>query len=168
MLKPPILVTGMKIPLINIRGNFIKFDSIIIFDGLSVGGAEISKPREEKQNAANNVPIIRYKFTIFNPNKMIPINKIKPDIKIPNRKEAIMSPRIIAHKAMGAETNLSKVLIRVSQGAIIGEMAEEVKKSPIANKPGIKKLIDSCLPTAKAMNRKAGSSNPNTTTGPFK
>jgi len=159
---------GIKIPLTNIKGNLIKFDSIIIFDGLSVGGADNNKPREEKQKADNNVPIIRDKLIIFNPNKTIPINKIKLDIKIPKREEAVMSPKIIAHNAIGAEINLSKVLIRVSQGAIIGEIAEEVKKSPIASKAGIKKLIDSSLPTTKAIKRKAGRSKPNTTTGPFK
>ena len=158
----------IKIPLINIKGNLIKFDNIIIFDGLSVGGAEINKPRDEKQKADNKVPIIRDKFIIFKPNRIIPINKIKLDMKIPNRKEAVISPKIIAHKAIGAEISLSKVLIRVSQGAIIGEIAEEVKKSPMANKPGIKKSMDISLPTAKAINRKAGKSKPNITTGPFK
>jgi len=162
------LAIGIKTPLINIRGSLIKFDSIIIFDGLSVGGAEINKPSDEKQKEANNVPTIRYKFTISSPNRIIPINKIKLDIKRPNREEAIISPKIIAHKAIGAETNLSKVLIRVSQGIITGEIAEEVKKIPIANKPGIKKVTDSSLPTAKAMNKKAGKSKPYINTGPFK
>jgi len=120
----------------------IKFDSIIIFDGLSVGGAESNKPKDEKQKAANSVPIIRYKLTIFNPNRIIPVNKIKVDTKRPNKKEAMTSPKIIAQGAIGVETNLSKVLIRVSQGAIIGPIAAEVKKSPIASKPGIKKLVD--------------------------
>ncbi len=159
---------AIKIPLINTSGNLIKFDSIIIFDGLSVGGAESNKPRDEKQKADNSVPTIKDKLIMFNPNKKIPINKIKLDMKIPKRKEAVISPKIIAHKEIGAETNLSKVLIRVSHGAIMGEMAEEVKKSPMASKPGIKKLVDIFLPTAKAMKRKAGRSSPNTTTGPFK
>ena len=167
-MKLPILEIGTKIPLINIKGNLTKFDSIIVFDGLSVDGADSNKPKDEKQKADNSVPIIKGKLIMFNPNKIIPINKIKLDMKIPNRKEAVISPKIIAHKAIGAEINLSKVLIRVSQGTIMGEMAEEVKKSPIASKPGIKKVVDISLPTAKAIKRKAGRSRPNTTTGPFK
>jgi len=159
---------GIKIPLINIKGNLIRFDSIIIFEGLSVGGADINNPRDEKQKAASKVPIIRYKSTIFNPSRIIPTNKIKLDMKRPNRKEAIISPKIIAHKEIGADISLSKVLIRVSQGVITGPMAEDVKKSPMASKPGIKKLVGIFLPTTNAMNKKTGKSKPYIITGPFK
>ncbi len=159
---------GMKIPLMNIKENLIRFDSIIISDGLSVGGADSSKPRDEKQKADRIVPMIKDKLIIFNPIRITPTNKIKLDIKRPNRTEAVTSPSIMAHKAIGAEISLSKVLMRVSHGAIIGDIAEEVKKIPMASKPGIKKTVDICLPTAKAIKRKDGRSRPNTATGPFK
>lgn len=138
-----------------------------MFDGLSVGGADNKSPRAEKQKAAKSVAIIRDKVMIFIPNKNTPISKIKADMKMPNRKEAVMSPNMIAHNAMGAETSLSNVLMRVSHGAIMGEMAEEVKKSPIDKRPGNRKLVDRFLPTAKAIKRKDGRSKPKTITGPF-
>ena len=164
----PILPIGMKIPLIKINGNLIKVDSIIIFDGLSVGGAEISSPIDEKQKAAKIVPAIRLKLIISAPSRTMLTKKIKKVIKRPNEREAIISPRIIAHKAIGAETNLSKVLILVSHGAIIGPIDETVTKSVIPSRLGIKKLRGNSLPKTKAIKRKAGISKPDMTTGPFK
>ena len=49
----------MKIPLINMSGNLIRTETIIVFAGESVGGVESSAPREEKQNDAINIPGIR-------------------------------------------------------------------------------------------------------------
>ncbi len=158
----------MNIPLIKIIGNLIKVDSIIIFDGLSVGGAEITSPKEEKQKAARIVPMIRLKLTISIPSKIMLAKKINKVIKRPNEKEAIISPKMIAHKAIGAETSLSNVLIRVSHGAIIGPMDETVTKSVIPNKLGSRNSRDSFLPKTKAINRKAGISKPDSITGPFR
>jgi len=151
-----------------IKGNLIKLDSIIMFEGLSVGGAEISSPKEEKQKAAKIVPTIRLKLIISIPNKTMPTEKTKEVIKRPNKKEAVISPKIIAHNVIGVETNLSNVLIRVSQGAITGPIDETVKKSAIPNNPGIKKLIENFFPKIKATNKKKGISRPEITTGPFK
>ena len=47
---------GMKMPLINITGNLMSVEIIIIFAGVSTGGAESNAPREEKQNEASNIP----------------------------------------------------------------------------------------------------------------
>ena len=162
------MLIGTNTPLIKIKVNFIKVDSIIIFDGLSVAGAEINSPREEKQKAAMIVPIIKGRLIISNPSKITPTKKIKKVIKSPNKREAIISPKMIAHKAIGAETNLSKVLIRVSHGVITGPIDETVTKSAIANKPGIKKLIEKFLPIIKAINKKDGTSKPFIITGPFR
>jgi len=158
----------MNIPLIKIIGNLIKVDSIIIFDGLSVGGAEISNPKDEKQKAARIVPASRLKLIILVPSKIMLAKKMKKVIKRPNKREAIMSPKIIAHIVIGAETNLSKVLIRVSHGAIMGPIDETVTKSAIPNKLGIKKLRENSFPKTKAINKKDGISKPDITTGPFK
>jgi hypothetical protein len=49
---------GIKIPLINIIGNLMSVEIIIIFAGVSVGGVESKAPRDEKQNDANNIPAI--------------------------------------------------------------------------------------------------------------
>ena len=158
----------MNIPLIKIMGNLIKVDSIIIFDGLSVGGADMTSPRDEKQKAARIVPMIRFKFIIPTPSRIALTKKIKKVIKMPNRREAITSPRMMAHKAMGAEINLSKVLILVSHGAIMGPIDETVTKRPIPNKLGIKNSSDNLLPKTNAINRKDGISRPDIITGPFR
>ncbi len=164
----PILLIGMNIPLIKIRGNLIKLDNIIIFDGLSVGGAEISTPNDEKQKDAKIVPIISFKPIILIPSKIILTKKTNDVIKRPNKKEAVISPRIIAHMAIGAETNLSKVIIRVSHGAITGPIDVAVTKSAILSRPGIKKVIGNFFPIAKAINKKDGMSKPDIITGPLK
>ncbi len=150
------------------RGNLIILESIIIFDGLSVGGAEIKRPRDEKQKAAITVPTTRLKLIIPTPSKITLTIKIKRVINRPNIREAIISPKIIAHKEMGAETNLSKVFILVSHGATTGPIDETVTKSAIPSSPGTKKLIEKFLPMAKAINKKDGISIPDITTGPFK
>ena len=164
----PIFSIGKNTPLIKIKGNLIIVDNIIMFEGLSVGGAEMSSPKDEKQKAARIVPMIKLKLIMFVPSKMAPAKRIKKVMKSPNRREAITSPRMIAHMAIGAETSLSKVLILVSHGAIMGPMEETVTKSVIPSKLGIKKSMDNFLPKAKAKKRKAGTSKPDMTTGPFK
>ena len=159
---------GTNIPLMKIKGNLIKLDNIIIFDGLSVGGAEINIPNEEKQKAAKIVPTIRFKLIISIPSKTILTKKMKKVIPRPNKKEAITSPKIIAHREIGDEINLSKVLIRVSHGAITGPIEETVTKSVIPNKAGFKEIRESCFPKTKAINKKDGISKPDIITGPFK
>lgn len=168
ILRLPILLIGVNIPLMKIKGNLIKVDNIIIFDGLSVGGAEINSPKDEKQKAAKSVPTIRLKLIIPIPSKMILTKRIKKVMKRPNKREAVISPKMMAHTAIGAETSLSNVLIRVSQGAIIGPIEETVTKSVIPNRLGIKKLRESSLPKIKAINKKDGISKPDIITGPFK
>ncbi|GAH18147.1 unnamed protein product [marine sediment metagenome] len=75
---------------------------------------------------------------------------------------------MIAHKVIGEDTSLSKVLILVSQGAITGLMAETVKKSTIPSKLGIKDLKGNSLFRKKATNKKAGNNKLWITTGPLK
>jgi len=167
ILHLPILPIGKNTPLIKIKGNLIILDNIIIFEGLSVAGADINKPKEEKQKAAIIVPIIRLKLKISKPSKTTPIIMITKVIKRPNKKEAIISPSIIAHRAIGAETNLSKVLILVSQGATTGPIDETVIKSAMPSNPGSKKLRERFLPIVKAMNKKDGIRSPDIITGPL-
>ncbi len=167
LLAPGIWLRGINTPLIKIKGNFIREDNIMILEGLSVGGADRTNPNAEKQKAANIVPSIRLKVMKPAPNNTTP-NKITKDvIKSPNKKDANMSPRMIAHNDIGAETILSKVFVLVSVGAIAGPIEVDVKKRAIANKPGNKNPIDSSLPKAKERNKNAGKSRPKITTGPF-
>jgi hypothetical protein len=75
--------------------------------------------------------------------------RIKKVMKRPNKREAIISPKIIAHTSIGVETNRSKVLACVSNGAITGPIDEATAKRVIPNKPGIKKLRGNFFPMIK-------------------
>jgi molybdopterin-binding protein len=81
--------------------------------------------------------------------------------------DAIMSPKRIVHTATGLETNLSSVRACVSQGKVIGAIAEHVKKTDMDISPGISITAVISRPKAKDMNIKAGYSTPISTTGPF-
>jgi hypothetical protein len=85
----------------------------------------------------------------------------------PNKKEAIISPRMIPHKLMGVDMRRSRVLMRVSQGVITGPTADVVKKRVMPSNPGSKNSTERFLPMEKATNRNEGSSNPNMMVGPF-
>jgi hypothetical protein len=50
---------------------------------------------------------------------------------------------------------------------VTGAIAEQVKKTDIAMRPGIRDTVDMLRPKAKARNRKAGNMIPIRTTGPF-
>jgi hypothetical protein len=73
----------MKIPLIKIRGNLIRVESIIELDGLSVGTEAINSPRAEKQKAARSVPntMDRFKVTLAIKNQLM--EKITKVIIVP-------------------------------------------------------------------------------------
>jgi len=81
---------------------------------------------------------------------------IKDIIKSPKNTDANKSPKIIAHKEIGEETNLSRVFILVSQGVITGVIAETEKNKAIPNKPGIRKSTDISRLKEKEINKKAG------------
>ena len=136
-------------------------------EGLSAGGAEIRVPKAEKQKAAIIVPKTKEKLIIPPPNKITLAKIIKEVTKRPNRAEAIISPKMIAQREIGEDTNLSRVFILVSQGAITGVIAETAKKRDMPSKPGIRKLKDTFLLKEKEINRKAGISNPWIITGPL-
>lgn len=138
-----------------------------MLEGLSVGGADRTNPNAEKQKAANIVPNTRLKVIISIPNNATPNKRTKAVIKSPNKKDASISPKMIAHKDIGAETILSKVFVPVSVGAIAGPIEVDVKKRVMASKPENKNSMPNSLPKAKAMNRNAGKSRPKITTGPF-
>lgn len=137
-------------------------------EGLSAEGAEIKVPKAEKQKAAITVPSNKGKLIISIPNKIIPAKITKKAIKKPNSTEAKISPKIITQRKIGEDTSLSKVFIRVSQGAIVGVIAETAKKRAIPNKPGNKKFRDISLLKEKERKRKAGISKPCIINGPLK
>ena len=90
------------------------------------------------------------------------------EIIIPKKKEAQISPIIIVEIDTGEETNLSRVLVLVSHGAISGTTAVEVKKRVIPTIPGKRKVKEKLLPIQKARKRKQGRIIPNINTGAFK
>ncbi len=155
-------------PLTKMSGNLMSEESIITVAGVSEGGADRRAPREEKQKEDSmmlNSTIGRLAMETPT-NKLIAVRMI--DINKPKIAEASISPKIIVVTVTGAEANRSKVLIRVSHGAITGTTDVEVKKRVMPSIPGIRKLRGSSRPIEKAKNRKRGSRRPNIITGPLK
>jgi hypothetical protein len=78
----------------------------------------------------------------------------------PVKAEASKSPRRIVQTDTGQETSLSKVLAIDSSGKIIGDIAEQVKKTVTPISPGIKVSKGICRPKAKERNIKPGQRTP--------
>ena len=74
----------------------------------------------------------------------------------PVNAEAIKSPRRIVQTDTGQETSLSSVLDIDSSGKIIGDIAEQVKKTVTPISPGIRVSTGICRPKAKERNIKPG------------
>jgi hypothetical protein len=160
---------GMKMPLMNINGKRTRFDSIITFDGLSVGGDDSRLPNAEKQKADRIISIARMNgLTTLAPKANIPTSSGTIEITAPYRKPENISPKIIAGIEAGVEINRSSVRIRVSQGATIGLAEDAVKNSVIPTRPGSSILGEIFLPMAKAKNKQSGKRMPKIKTGDFK
>lgn len=95
----------------------------------------------------------------------MPIKIGTKEIIIPKRNAARISPNTIVEIKIGDESNLSNVLLRVSQEGIIETIAVEVKNNVIPIKPGNIKSMDKFLLMKKAKNRKNGNRIPWTITG---
>jgi len=160
---------GMNTPLMNINGNLTRFESIITFDGLSVGGDDSRLPKAEKQKAERKISIVRMDgLTTFAPKANIPTKSGTMEITAPYRNPAKMSPKIMAEIEAGVEIKRSSVRIRVSQGATIGLAEDAVKKSVIPTSPGRSMFGEISLPMAKAKNKQSGKRMPNIKTGAFR
>ena len=161
-----ILSIGMNIPLMNINGNLTRLESIIMFDGLSVGGDESRLPRAEKQKADSTILTTKTRGLItLMPKVMIPIDSGMMEMTTPYRNPAKISPKIMTGTEAGVETRRSSVRIRVSQGATIGLAEDAVKKSVIPTRPGKSIFGGISLPMEKARNRQIGKRMPNIRTG---
>lgn len=158
---------GMKTPLIKIRGNLMRVESIITFAGISVGGEDNRTPMAEKQKVARRIPTIKGKGWGIVTWRMNPIKRDITDTATPKRMEAIISPRRIPVREMGAAISLSKVFILVSQGAITGPTEVAEKKRVIPSRPGMRRLTGIFLPIEKARKKKKGKRMPKITTGPL-
>jgi hypothetical protein len=89
------------------------------------------------------------------------------ETKIPYKNPANISPKIIAGMDAGVETRRSRVLPKVSQGAMMGVDEEEIKNSVIPSKPGNRLWGGISLPNTKAKNKQVGKKKPNMSTGGF-
>src|SRR6056297_3503209 len=117
----------MKIPLTKIKGNLIRVDSIIMSDVVSVGRAEISTPIAEKQKLARIMPSNSVmKLKGINPKIPATAKTVTAEMEKARVIEPMMSPRIISVTLIGLDTSLSRVFVRVSQGAITGLIDVEV------------------------------------------
>lgn len=144
-----------------------RVESIITFAGTSVGGVERIAAKEEKQRAAIKIPIIRVNGCIILAPIRRPMIIGTMEMRIPKRKEASTSPKIIAATEMGADTSLSKVFILVSQGVITGTTEVAVKKRVMPIMLGTRNPVGTFLPIEKAKNRKSGNRSPKIRTGPL-
>ena len=147
-------------PLINIKGNLIKVLNIWIGAGELVAGTEKMSAIDEKQRELRIIPASRTRGCV---NETPSARAIATGMIVTTRPvsaEASMSPRRMVQTDTGQDANLSRVLDVDSTGKIMGDIAEQVKKTVIPMSPGIKESTDICLPTAKERNIKPGQSTP--------
>ncbi len=132
-------VIGTNRGLIKIKGNFIKMVSIIVDAGVSVGGTERIKLKDENEKAASIIAgtMITIFIETHNPKKIIPKSKGTMENKHPNRKELHTFPNKIVLIEIGHVIKRSNVFCLVSQGKTTGPMLVEVRNSTIAIKPDI-------------------------------
>jgi hypothetical protein len=147
----------------------IRIVKIIVEAGVSVGGTESIRLKEEKENAANNIPGIKIKrFIPFHSSKkIIPKSKGTVEKMQPKRKELHTFPIKIVLMEMGHVIKRSRVFCRVSQGNTTGPIDVEVRKRTIAIKPEIIYVGIICLPIVKAKKSMIGKRIPWITTGPL-
>jgi len=129
-----------------ITGNFTNVESIMIFETKLVGGAEKSKPSDEKQNAEKRTAIAKITGLFTLTPSAAPTATGTAEMHAPNMKEASISPAIRVLTVMGQEISRSSVFICVSEGIITGETEVEVKNKVIAISPGIRNAAGKFLP----------------------
>lgn len=157
---------AMNTPLMNIRGNLTTFETNIIFAGVSVGSVESRLPIAEKQMADKIISTVKTAGLIMlDPKTKTPKDSGIKETSIPYENPAMMSPEIMAVIDAGVETRRSKVLLRVSQGAITGVEEKEMKKSVMPSMPGKRMVGEIFLPNARAQNRQMGKKMPKIKTG---
>ncbi len=158
---------GIKTPLMNISGNFMKELIIWEYCGALAGGEEIMSDAVAKQIE----PRIMATTSINGFTMVVPTAKAMiigtMDMIIPVSIDASISPKRIVQTATGQEISRSSVLACVSQGKVIGAIAEQVKKTDMDISPGISNTAAILRPKAKEKNIKAGYITPISTTGPF-
>jgi hypothetical protein len=135
---------------------------IIVEAGVSVGGTESIRLKDENEKAANNKPGIKSKmFILFHsPRKIMPSMSGTVENTHPKRKELQTFPRRIVLIEMGQVIKRSRVFCRVSQGKTTGPMDVDVKNNTIVISPDIMKTGRISLPTVKAKKSMIGNNIP--------
>ncbi len=162
-------VIGMNKGLTNINGNLISIVKIIVEAGVSVGGTERIRLKEENENAANKIPGIKInRFIPFhNSKKMMPNSRGTVENMHPKRKELHTFPSKMVLIDIGQVIKRSRVFCLVSQGNTTGPIDVEVRKRTIAINPEMIYTGIICLPMVKAKKSIIGKRIPWITTGPL-
>ncbi len=146
----------------NINGNLISIVKIIVEAGVSVGGTERIRLKEENENAANKIPGIKIKrFIPFQSSKkIIPKSKGTVEKTQPKRKELHTFPSRMVLMEIGHVIKRSRVFCLVSHGNTTGPIDVEVKKRTIVINPEIIYTGIICLPIVKAKKSMIGNKIP--------
>jgi hypothetical protein len=143
-------------------------ESIITSEGTSVGSAEINTPSAEKQTLEMSIPeMSRYGCSMFKPSIFKTAISATEVISKLTIDDARISPMSIFVTLIGMESNLSRVLVLVSQGEITGVIAVDVNHKDIPARPATRRFDSISLPNINAKKKKKGSSIPKIRTGPF-
>jgi len=131
---------GTNKGLMKTNGNLTRIVNTIVFPGVSVEGTERIRLKHAKAKPAIIIPIIMKKTLIISSvyRKIIPIIKGIEEKIIPYMNVLQTLPTNIVFMDIGQVTNLSNVLLIVSQGNTIGPIDVDVKNNIIAIKPDIK------------------------------
>jgi len=162
---------GIKIPLINNKGNLIRFIINITSEVLSVGFAADNSPNKDPKIDIRPIPknikmIVAIELNAIENNR-IKIMVITDVIINEYRVEAITIPNNISYNDIG-ETNIrSNDFSRVSIGNTTGEMAVAVKKEVIDTIPINTWFIEIFLPITHERVIKKGNIRPKIKTGPL-
>lgn len=157
----------MKMPLMNSRGNFTSVAIILDIIGKLKEGIANKLPREAKQNAPRIIARVRMRGLDIVPPKASVIIMGTSELTRPKIKEARISPIMIVLVHTGQHIRRSSVLVIVSHGTTMGDIAVAVKKRIMPNNPGIMNSILRSRPMIKAKNINPGKSKPKINTGPL-
>ena len=168
------LLRGIKIPLINSKGNLIRFIIIITLDVISVGFAAINSPNKDPKSdiriiPKNNRNNAKSELIIAIIELIIRIKIIAIIDVIVNeyRVEAVIIPHKISFNDIGEAIIRSKDFSRVSIGKTTGLMAVAVKKDVIDIIPINTEFKEMSLPITQESVMKKGNNKPKIKTGPF-
>ena len=128
--------------------------------GELVAGKEKMSAIAEKQRELRIIPASKTRGWVKETPSARAITSGRIVIMRPVKAEASKSPRRMVQTHTGLETNLSRVREEDSRGKIIGDMAEQVKKTVTPMSPGIRVSAGICRPKAKERNMNPGQSKP--------